>query len=91
MDDKEYEWHGHKKEMNESNTPPKLKEDMPLKNMGSCKDVKWRMINNAQNGFSLNSPKFIINQKIMLFYLKFYLQKEKCGMTYMDWHLLKLM
>ena len=34
------------------------------------------MINNAQNGFSLNSPKFVINNKIMLFYLKFQLQND---------------
>lgn len=34
------------------------------------------------NGFSWNSPKFLINQKLMLVYLKFYLREKKCGMTY---------
>ena len=89
MDDKEYEWRGHKKEMNESNTPPNWKMICRSK-MGSGKDVEWMMINNAQNGFLWNSLKFVINPRIMLFYLKFYLQKEKCGMTYMYWELLKL-
>ena len=74
MDDKEYEWHGYKKKMNESDTPPNRKMICRWK-MWSGKNVKWRMINDAQNGFSWNSPKFVINQKIMWFYLKFYLQK----------------
>jgi len=73
MDVKEYEWHGHKKEINERNTPPNGKIICYWKKKGIGKDVEWRMINNGQNGFSLNSPKFIINKKIMLFYLKFYL------------------
>ena len=60
MDDKEYEWRGHKKEMNESDTPPNQKMICHWK-MGSGKDVEWRMTNNAQNGFSVDSPKFIIN------------------------------
>ena len=75
MDDKEYEWHGYKKKMNESNTPPNWKRICRWK-MWSGKNVKWRMINDAQNGFSWNYPKFVINQKIMLFYLKFYFQHD---------------
>ena len=50
MDDKEYEWRGYKKEMNEHNTPPNWKMIWRWK-MGSGTDVDWRMINNAQNGF----------------------------------------
>lgn len=50
MDDKEYEWQGHKREMNERNTPPNWKIICRWKR-GSGKDVEWRMINNAQNGF----------------------------------------
>ena len=42
------------------------------------------MINNAENGFSLNSPKFIINQKIMLFYLRFYLQNDIYGLSFVE-------
>ena len=54
MDDKEYGWHGHKKEMNERNTPPYSKMICRWK-IGSGIDVDWRMINDAQNGFFLNS------------------------------------
>lgn len=60
MDDKEYEWRGYKKEMNERNTPPHSKMTGYWKRE-SGKDVEWRMTSNAQNGFSLDSPKFIIN------------------------------
>ena len=60
MDDKEYECRGHKKEMNEKNTPPHSKMTCCWKR-GSGKDVEWKMTNNAQNGLSLDSPKFIIN------------------------------
>ena len=69
--------------MKERNTPPNWKMICRWKK-GSGKDVEWRMINNFQNGFSLNSPKFVINQKIMLFYLKFYLQNDIYGLAFVE-------
>ena len=59
--------------------------------MGSGKETEimvekdeWIML----NGFSWHSPKILINQNLMLFYLKFYLHKKMwndvSGLTFLE-------